>query len=104
MITPTLPADDAEILLAWLQTQYIDKWFALPAGTPEPVLQAYRTAFSKAVQDPEFVRQAKLQFGEDFGATSAQNMTKLVHGMVQNAERVDRHMKAMREKHGLPAE
>jgi hypothetical protein len=104
MITPRLPANDAEILLAWLQTQYIDKWFALPAGTPEPVLQAYRTAFGKAVQDPEFVRQAKLQFGEDFGATSAQNMTRLVHGMVKNAERVDRHMKAMREKHGLPAE
>jgi hypothetical protein len=68
------------------------------------VLQAYRAAFSKAVEDPEFVRQAKLQFGEDFGATSAQNMTQLVHGMVKNAERVDRHMKAMREKHGLPAE
>jgi tripartite-type tricarboxylate transporter receptor subunit TctC len=104
MITPKLPANDAEILLAWLQTQYIDKWFALPAGTPEPVLQAYRAAFSKAVEDPEFVTQAKLQFGEDFGATSAQNMTQLVHGMVKNAERVDRHMKAMREKHGLPAE
>ncbi len=104
MITPKLPANDAEILLAWLQTQYIDKWFALPAGTPGPVLQAYRTAFGKAVQDPEFVRQAKLQFGEDFGATTAENMTKLVHGMVKNAERVDRHMKALREKHGLPAE
>jgi hypothetical protein len=104
MITPKLPANDAEILLAWLQTQYIDKWFALPAGTPGPVLQAYRTAFGKAVQDPEFVRQAKLQFGEDFGATTAENMTKLVHGMVKNAERVDKHMKALREKHGLPAE
>lgn len=104
MIIPKLPANDAEILLAWLQTQYIDKWFALPAGTPEPVLQAYRAAFGKAVQDPDFVRQAKLQFGEDFGATSAQNMTALVHGMVKNAERVDRHMKALREKHGLPAE
>ena len=31
-------------------------------------------------------------------------MTKLVHGMVKNAERVDKQMKALREKHGLPAE
>lgn len=104
LITSKLSASEAEILLAWLQTQYIDKWFALPAGTPEPVLQAYKAAFDQAVQDPEFIRQARLQFGEDFGSTTAQNMTDLVHGMVKNAGRVDKHMKAMREKHGLPAE
>jgi tripartite-type tricarboxylate transporter receptor subunit TctC len=104
MITPKLSKNDAEILLAWLQTQYIDKWFALPPGTPEPVVNAYKNAFNEAVKDPEFVRQASLQFGEDFGATNAQNMTDLVNGMVKNAERVDKHMKAMRVKHGLPEE
>ena len=104
IVAPKLSSDDAEILLAWLQTQYIDKWFALPPNTPEPIVKAYNDAFNKAVQDPEFIRQAKLQFGEDFGATSARNMTQLVHGMVKNGPRVDKHMKGLREKHGLPGE
>lgn len=104
MIMPKLSKNDAEILLAWLQTQYIDKWFALPPGTPEPIVQAYRNAFDQAVKDADFLRQAALQFGGDFGATNAQNMTGLVTGMVKNGERVDKHMKAMRVKHGLPEE
>ena len=102
MIMPKLSQHDAEILLAWLQTQYIDKWFALPPGTPEPIVNAYKKAFDQAVKDPEFIKAAALQFGEDFGTTNAQNMTALVNGMVKNAQRVDKHMKAMRVKHGLP--
>ena len=102
MIMPKLSQNDAEILLAWLQTQYIDKWFALPPNTPEPVVNTYRNAFEQAVKDPEFIKAAAPQFGEDFGTTNAQNMTALVNGMVKNAQRVDKHMKAMRVKHGLP--
>jgi hypothetical protein len=102
MIMPKLSQHDAEILLAWLQTQYIDKWFALPPNTPEPVVNTYKHAFDQAVNDPEFIKAAALQFGEDFGTTNAQNMNALVNGMVKNAQRVDKHMKAMRVKHGLP--
>ena len=65
-------------------------------------MKAYRKAFDQGGAGSGIRQAAKLQFGEDFGATTAQNMTKLVHGMVKNAERVDKHMKAMREKHGLP--
>jgi tripartite-type tricarboxylate transporter receptor subunit TctC len=104
MIMPKLSKSEAEILVAWLQTQYIDKWFALPAGTPEAVVQTYKAAFDQAVQDPEFIKAAKVQFGEDFTTTSADNMTALVNGMVKNSERVDKHLKFLREKNGLPAE
>ncbi len=104
MILPKLSKNEAEILLAWLQTQYIDKWFALPAGTPEPVVQTYKAAFMQAVQDPEFIKAAQVQFGEDFATTGADAMTELVNGMIKNADRVDSHMKILREKNGLPAE
>jgi tripartite-type tricarboxylate transporter receptor subunit TctC len=104
MIMPKLSKSEAEILLAWLQTQYIDKWFALPAGTPEAVVETYKAAFDRAVQDPEFIKAAQVQFGEDFITTSADNMTELVNGMVKNSERVDRHLRLLREKNGLPAE
>lgn len=104
MVMPSLKKDEQEILLAWLQTQYIDKWFALPAGTPEPMVQAYKKAFIQASKDPEFIKAAVIQFGEDFATTSADNMTGLVNGMVKNSERVDKHMRYLREKNGLPAE
>jgi tripartite-type tricarboxylate transporter receptor subunit TctC len=104
MITPSLSRDEQEILLAWLQTQYIDKWFALPAGTPEPMVQAYKAAFIQAVKDPEFIKAGMVQFGEDFATTTADNMTELVNGMVKNSERVDKHMRYLREKNGLPPE
>jgi hypothetical protein len=104
MIMPKMSKDEAEILLAWLQTQYIDKWFALPAGTPEPIVQAYKTALSQAVRDPDFIKAGMVQFGEDFATTTAENMTELVSGMVKNADRVDKHMRFLREKNGLPSE
>ena len=101
---PSLSKDEQEILQAWLQTQYIDKWFALPAGTPEAMVQAYKTAFNQAVKDPEFIKAGMVQFGEDFATTTAGNMTELVNGMVKNSERVDKHMRYLREKNGLPPE
>jgi len=104
MIMPSLSKDEQEILQAWLQTQYIDKWFALPAGTPEPMVHAYKAAFVRAVKDPEFIKAGMVQFGEDFATTTADNMTELVNGMVKNSERVDKHMRFLREKNGLPPE
>lgn len=104
LIMPKLSKDEAATLLAWLQTQYIDKWFALPEGTPQPYVQAYKEAFEKAAKDPEFIKAAVLQFGEDFATTTADNMTELVDSMIKNSGRVDKHMKYLREKNGLPAE
>ena len=104
MIEPKLPAAHREIFEAWLQTQYIDKWFAVPAGTPEPYVRAYQQAFSKAAKDEEFLKLARLQFGDDFKPISAQNMTQLVHGMVKNTDLVRRHMLELRQKNGLPGE
>jgi len=99
-----VPAEHREIFLAWLQIQYIDKWFALPAGTPAPYVEAYRAAFRKASQDPEFIKNARLQFGEDFQTTSANATTQLVHGMVNNGEKVNSHMRELRQKHGIPGD
>ena len=104
MASAKVPPEHREIFLAWLQIQYIDKWFALPAGTPESYVEAYRAAFRKASQDPEFIKAARLQFGEDLQTTSANATTQLVHGMVKNGEKVNGHMRELRQKHGIPGE
>lgn len=104
MVSAKVPAEHRDTFLAWLQIQYIDKWFALPPGTPEPYVRAYREAFRKAAADPEFIKAARQQFGEDFQTTTANATTQLVHGMVKNGEKVNGHMRELRQKHGIPGE
>jgi tripartite-type tricarboxylate transporter receptor subunit TctC len=51
----------------WYSLVMLDKWLALPTGTPEPILKAYRDAFAKMVKDPEFIERGK-KMSEDFEA------------------------------------
>jgi hypothetical protein len=104
MIESKLPEAYRKIFLAWLQTQYVDKWFALPPKTPPAYVAAYAQAFNKAMEDEAFIKQARLQFGDDFKSISAQNMTQLVKGMVENSDIVLKHMLELRRKHGFPTE
>ncbi len=103
MVGPKVPSDKQDLFRAWLQTQYIDKWFALPANTPDDIVKVYEAAFRHLEKDADFIRAAKLQFGPDFGTTSAHNMTGLVGGMVKNAARVDAFMASLRQKYGVEA-
>jgi tripartite-type tricarboxylate transporter receptor subunit TctC len=37
----------------------MDKWLALPPGTPEPIVATYRKAFKAMTEDPEFIARTK---------------------------------------------
>jgi hypothetical protein len=104
MMEGKLPEAHRKIFLAWLQTQYVDKWFALPPKTPPTYVVVYAEAFRKAMEDEGFIKQARLQFGDDFKSLSARNMTQLVSGMVTNSDIVLQHMLELRRKHGFPTE
>ena len=49
----------------WYSLVMLDKWLALPPGTPEPVLKAYRDAFARMTRDAEFIEKGK-KMSEDF--------------------------------------
>jgi hypothetical protein len=89
---------------SWLQAQYLDKWFALPPGTPKEYIAVYNEAFRKATQDPNFIKQANVMFGEDFKSISAELITRLVSGMVRDHEAVNKFVTELRRKNGLPVE
>ena len=36
-----------------------DKWLALPPGTPEPLVAAYREAYRRVLSDPEFIERSR---------------------------------------------
>ena len=43
----------------WTSITAIDKWVALPPGTPEAYVKTYRDAFAEAANDPEFAEQGQ---------------------------------------------
>ena len=45
-----------EAYLAWVRSVQVDKWIALPPGTPREIVQVHQLAFEKVVKDPEFNR------------------------------------------------
>src|SRR5207237_1809113 len=36
-----------------------DKWLALPPGTPEPLVAAYREAYRRVLSDPKFIERSR---------------------------------------------
>jgi hypothetical protein len=54
---PTGPGFDAWLSVSKLNTM-MNKGIFLPAGTPKPVLDAWRTAISNILKDPEFDKTA----------------------------------------------
>ena len=43
----------------WRDLSYVFKWFALPPETPKPIVAAYRAAFVKIVEDPDFAAKSE---------------------------------------------
>jgi tripartite-type tricarboxylate transporter receptor subunit TctC len=67
--------DKRRVLELFVLRQKYGRPFLAPPGTPAPVVAAYREAFSKVVNDPDFVREAaraqliiKVASGEDVTA------------------------------------
>lgn len=88
----------------WSALNDMDKWYALPPGTPKEILDTYRTAWSKMVKDPEFVRQGKLLFSQDFNPVSGERITDVVAKTAYPKSEIVAFMDQLKTKYGLPAE
>jgi putative tricarboxylic transport membrane protein len=88
----------------WSALNEIDKWYALPPGTPKDVVEAYRDAWAKIVKDPEFIRMGKLQFSEDFEPIPGAKQQDMVVKTAYPDKEVVNYMEQLKAKYGLPAE
>ena len=61
----------------WTSLTTIDKWFALPPGTPEPIVKAYQQAYEKIGKDEEFLAKAR-KISEDIEPQSAADVKRLI--------------------------
>lgn len=94
----------AETFEFWNSSVQMDKWYALPMGTPPAYVEAYRNAWNKLVVDPEFLKQAYLQFGEDFTPTSGDHVAKMVSRTSYPRKEITAHFESLKIKYGLPAQ
>jgi len=87
----------------WSSTNQIDKWYALPPKTPKDIVAVYRTAFTKATKDPEFIKFGRHQFSIDFRTVRAETITKLIGSSAYPKLELMEYIRQVRIKHGLPA-
>lgn len=84
----------------WSTMNVTDKWIALPPKTPKPIVEAYRVAYDKLMQDGEFMAAA-LKISEDFtplNAAEIDRQLRLLHSMSPEAVG---YMKTILRKQGL---
>ena len=82
----------------------MDKWYALPTGTPPQYIAAYRTAWSNLTKDPEFIKSAQLQFGDDVTPVSGEDVLKLVKATAYPRNEITAYLESLKIKYGLPAQ
>lgn len=87
----------------WNSSVQMDKWYALPTGTPQDIVETYRAAWKKLVVDPEFLKQAHLQFGEDFTPVSGDHVAKMVNRTAYPRKEITAYFESLKIKYGLPA-
>ena len=87
----------------WKKTNQIDKWYALPPGTPEKYVAVYRKAYQKATKDPEFIKFGRFQFSADFNTVSAEDITRLIRDTAYPRIEITNFQRLMKVKYGLPA-
>jgi tripartite-type tricarboxylate transporter receptor subunit TctC len=56
----------------WMNLTLIDKWLALPPDTPAEIVQTYRQAYERTMQDPEFMVRVQAVSGELAPQTAAE--------------------------------
>src|SRR3954463_12660658 len=68
----------------WFALVLLDKWLALPPGTPKNVVATYREAFLKMAKDPEFLERGK-KMSQDFDAQTGEDVQKLITTLGQTS-------------------
>lgn len=87
----------------WLSRFQMDKFYALPAGTPAGHVAAYRAAYAELFQDPEFIKTATLQFGADFNIVTGEEVARLVQRGAYPKKEITAYLESLKVRYGLPA-
>jgi tripartite-type tricarboxylate transporter receptor subunit TctC len=87
----------------WASLESKDKWLALPPGTPLDIVNVYREAFLKLLDDPEFLARAKIM-SEDFTPTYWQDLQSWIQTMADTPDESIRYIALMLRRQGVMVE
>jgi tripartite-type tricarboxylate transporter receptor subunit TctC len=91
-------------LKSWLNAAAIGKFYALAPGTPAPLVAAYRSAFTRMQDDPDFQEKARTALDPDYEMMSAEDTRQLVAAVMGTSDQDREFLAQLREKHGLQSE
>jgi hypothetical protein len=84
----------------WRAISSVIKWAALPPKTPADIAKAYRTAFAKTIDDPEFKKRSKLM-NEQVTIITPEALEEKVRSLGQLPPEALSFMITMLKKQGL---
>jgi tripartite-type tricarboxylate transporter receptor subunit TctC len=84
----------------WFSLVLLDKWLALPPGTPANIVATYRQAFAKMAKDPEFLERGK-KMSQDFEAQKGEDVEKLIKTLGETSPEAFDFIRTMMKRQGL---
>jgi tripartite-type tricarboxylate transporter receptor subunit TctC len=84
----------------WYALVLLDKWIALPPGTPKAIVATYREAFKKMAKDPEFLEKGK-KMSQDFEAQSGEDVERLLATLGKTSPEAFDYIRNMMKKQGI---
>jgi tripartite-type tricarboxylate transporter receptor subunit TctC len=87
----------------WTNIATMDKWLALPPKTPQPLVDLYRDAYARTIQNPEFLERGK-KTSDDFVPMLAGEVEGLVNGLGKTSPESMQYLNLLLKKQGLPVE
>ncbi|MFM1815151.1 MAG: hypothetical protein RLZ98_1846 [Pseudomonadota bacterium] len=84
----------------WKTLIEMDKWFALPPGSPSSFVATYRAAFDRATKRPEFLDQGR-KISEDFEPMSAHAVETRIAALAETPKEAIDYISTMLSRQGL---
>lgn len=81
----------------------IDKWMGLTQGTPDDLVQAWRTAYSKAYNDAELQKIFRKEFSKDLTLISGKRVEQMIEEVSGVPEAAVQYSIDLKKKYGLSA-
>jgi tripartite-type tricarboxylate transporter receptor subunit TctC len=87
----------------WVNIIAVDKFLALPPGTPPEIVKIYRTAYEKLEGDKEFLAQGKA-ISEDIDLLPPPEVERVIKSLSNTSDATVEYTKKMMRKQGLVIE
>jgi tripartite-type tricarboxylate transporter receptor subunit TctC len=87
----------------WGNIASMDKWLALPPKSPKGIVDVYRAAYGKMMQDPEFLERGR-KTSDDFDPMLSGEVETLINALAKIPPEAIEYSSVMLRKQGLPGE